>query len=115
MKFGIVVNDGNEISTFDLENAAISIGRSSDNDIQLNDMHTSRHHLILWGEGNRIFAKDLGSENGTYINGHQIPSGKAIELRKGHSIRTNIPTPNTEQSKTSILKVFSFLVGKSLF
>jgi len=114
MKFGIVVNDGNEISTFDLENATISIGRSSDNDIQLNDKHASRHHLMLWGEGNRIFAKDLGSENGTYINDRQIPSGKTIELEKGHSIRTNIPTPNSEQSKTSILEVFSFLVGKSL-
>ena len=114
MKFGIVVNDGNEISTFDLENAAISIGRSSDNDIQLNDKHASRHHLMLWGEGNRIFAKDLGSENGTYINDRQIPSGKTIELREGHSIRTNIPTPNSEQSKASTLEVFSFLVGKSL-
>ncbi|MBN1832283.1 MAG: FHA domain-containing protein [Deltaproteobacteria bacterium] len=114
MRFGIVVNDGNEISTFDFENAAISIGRSSDNDIQLNDKHASRHHLMLWGEEDRIFAKDLGSENGTYVNDRQIPSGKTIELEKGHSIRTNIPTPNTEQSKTSILEVFSFLVGKSL-
>ena len=114
MKFNIVVNDGSEISTFDLENTAVSIGRSSDNDIQLNDEHASRHHLLWWGEGNRIFMKDLGSENGTHINGRQIPSGKAIELEKGHSIRTNIPTPNSEQSETSILEVFSFSVGKSL-
>lgn len=114
MKFEIVVNDGKEISTFDLENDAITIGRSSDNDIQLNDKAASRHHLMLWGEGNRIFAKDLGSRNGTYINDRQIPSGKAIELREGHSIRTNIPTPNSEQSKSSILEVFSFLVGNSL-
>lgn len=86
MKFNIVVNDGSEISTFDAKNAAVSIGRSSDNDIQLNDKHVSRNHLILWGEDNRIFAKDLGSENGTYINGRQIPSGKVVELRRGHSI-----------------------------
>ncbi len=86
MKFNIVVNDGNEISTFDLENAAISIGRSSDNDIKLNDKHASRHHLMLWREEDKILAKDLGSENGTYVNGHQIPSGKNVELRKGQSI-----------------------------
>ena len=86
MKFNIVVDYGSEISTFDLENAAVSLGRSSDNDIQLNDKHVSRNHLMLWGEDNRIFAKDLGSENGTYVSGHQIPSGKVIELRIGHSI-----------------------------
>ena len=86
MKFNIVVNDGSEISTFDLENAAVSLGRSSDNDIQLDDKHVSRNHLILWGEDGRFFVKDLGSENGTYVNGHQIPSGKVIELRIGHSI-----------------------------
>ena len=44
MKFNIVVNDGNGISTFDLDNASVSIGRSSDNDIQLNDKHVSRNH-----------------------------------------------------------------------
>ena len=86
MKFNIVVNDENEISTFDLENASVSIGRSSDNDIQLNDKHASRHHLMLWGEDDRILAKDLGSENGTYVNGRQIPPDKVVELGKGHSI-----------------------------
>ena len=72
MKFQIVVNDGSEISSFDLENAVVSLGRASDNDIQLNDKYTSRNHLILWGEKNRFFVKDLGSKTGTYINGRQI-------------------------------------------
>ena len=86
MKFKIVVNDGSKISSFDLENAAVSFGRSSDNDIQLNDKYISRNHLMLWGEDDRFFVKDLGSENGTYVNGRQIPSGKVVELRKSHSI-----------------------------
>jgi len=86
LKFNIVVKNENEVSTFDLENTSISIGRSSDNDIQLNDKHASRHHLKLWGEDNRILAKDLGSENGTYVNGRQIPPDKVVELGKGHSI-----------------------------
>ena len=86
MKFQIIVNDDGKISSFDLENAIVSIGRSSDNHIQLTDKYTSRKHLILWGEDGRFFVKDLGSENGTHVNGHQIPSGKVIELRIGHSI-----------------------------
>ncbi len=106
MKFNIVVNDGNEISTFDLENAAISIGRSSDNDIQLNDKHVSRNHLMLWGEDNRIFAKDLGGENGTYINGRQIPSGKVVELRPGHSILVGKSLISTLKGKSENVFVF---------
>lgn len=86
MKFEIVVNNGSKISSFNVENASVSIGRSSDNDIQLDDKYISRSHLMLWGEDGRIFAKDLGSENGTYVNGRQITSGKVVELRKGHSI-----------------------------
>ena len=106
MKFNIVVNDGSEISTFDLENAAVSIGRSSDNDIQLNDKHVSRNHLMLWGEDNRILVKDLGSENGTYINGRQIPSGEVVELRTGHSILVGKNLISTLKGKSESVFVF---------
>ena len=106
MKFNIVVNDGKEISAFDLENATVSIGRSSDNDIQLNDKHVSRNHLMLWGEDNRIFAKDLGSENGTYINGRQIPSGKVVEMRPGHSILVGKSLISTLKGKSENVFVF---------
>ena len=106
MKFNIVVNDGNEISTFDLENASVSIGRSSDNDIQLDDKHVSRNHLKLWGEDNRILAKDLGSENGTYINGRQIPSGEAIELIMGQSILVGMSLISLLRGKSESVSVF---------
>ena len=106
MKFNIVVNDGNEISTFDLENASVSIGRSGDNDIQLNDKHISRNHLMLWEEDNRILAKDLGSENGTYVNGRQIPSGKAIELIMGQSILVGKSLISLRAGKSETVSVF---------
>ena len=114
MKFNIVVNDGNGISTFDLDNASVSIGRSIDNDIQLNDKHISRNHLMMWGKDNRIFAKDLGSENGTYVNGRQISSGKVVELRKGHAILVGKSLISLSKRKSE--SVFIFLQpDESLF
>jgi pSer/pThr/pTyr-binding forkhead associated (FHA) protein len=106
MKFGIVVNDGKNISSFDLENAVVSIGRSSDNDIQLNDKYTSRNHMILWGEGGRFFVKDLGSENGTYVNGRQIPSGKVVELSESQSILVGKSLVSLRKGKSNDALVF---------
>ena len=106
MKFQIVVNDGDKISSFDLENAVVSIGRSSDNDIQLTDKYTSRNHLILSGKDGRFFVKDLGSENGTYVNGRQIPSGKAVELRESQSILVGKSLISLRAGKSESVSVF---------
>ena len=106
MKFQILVNDGGIISSFDLENAIVSIGRSSDNDIQLNDKYTSRNHLILWGENNRFFVKDLGSKTGTYVNGRQIPSDKVVELRKSQSIFVGKTLISLRAGKSESVSVF---------
>ena len=106
MKFQILVNDGGIISSFDLENAIVSIGRSSDNDIQLTDKYTSRNHLILWGESNRFFVKDLGSKTGTYVNGHQIPSGKVVELKKSQSIFVGKTLISLRAGKSESVSVF---------
>ncbi len=106
MKFQIVINTGDEISSFDLENAIVSIGRSSDNDIQLDDKYTSRKHLILWGENGRFFVKDLGSKTGTFVNGRQIPSGKVVELRKSQSIFVGKTLISLRAGKSESVSVF---------
>ena len=106
MKFQIVVNDGGEISSFDLENTVVSIGRSSDNDIRLTDKFTSRKHLILWGQDNRFFVKDLGSKTGTYVNGRQIPSGKVVELKKSQSILVGKTLISMRAGKSESVSVF---------
>jgi pSer/pThr/pTyr-binding forkhead associated (FHA) protein len=81
------MNRRNGILSFDVVDTAVSLGRSSENDIQIPDKYVSRTHLVLWGEvDNRCFVKDLGSENGTYVNGRQIPVRTAVEVRNGHNI-----------------------------
>ena len=86
MRICIVMNKGDKTLSFDIEGAAISIGRSSDNDIQIRDDYVSRNHLVLWQNKQKYFLKDLGSGNGTFVNGHRIPLGVTVEVKSGYSI-----------------------------
>lgn len=51
----------------------IIIGRSTDNDVVINDIKISKHHLQLIQNGNgECSVVDLNSTNGTYVNGERI-------------------------------------------
>ena len=64
--------DAAQKEEYELDGAEISIGRSSDCDVVLNDEKASRKHLVLKRVGAHYVANDLGSSNGTYINGDKI-------------------------------------------
>jgi hypothetical protein len=56
---------------FALERAEVSIGRSPDCDIFLDDVTVSRRHAILRGDGAHEI-EDLGSLNGTFVNRKRV-------------------------------------------
>lgn len=51
---------------------AVRLGRSPDNDVILRDPATSGHHARLERRGDAFFLVDLGSTNGTFVNGESI-------------------------------------------
>lgn len=59
---------------------AMRIGRDQDNDWVIADSHASRHHVSLHPQGDWVRVRDLGSRNGTFINGVRIVDG---QLRLG--------------------------------
>lgn len=63
-----------------------SIGRDPTCDIVVVDPYVSRFHAkILYRDG-KWFIEDLGSKNGTYINGEDIRGKGAVELKEGIEI-----------------------------
>src|SRR5438874_1280962 len=54
------------------------IGRRSDCQIFVPDMRVSRQHARLWKDGENWEIEDLGSNNGTFVNGTKVQSATAI-------------------------------------
>jgi pSer/pThr/pTyr-binding forkhead associated (FHA) protein len=63
--------------------SALRLGRSPDNDLILRDPATSGHHARIERRGERFWIVDLGSTNGTLVNGDPI---QEKELNHGDRI-----------------------------
>ncbi len=61
-----------------------SIGRHSDNDLRINQLNLSRFHLKIERFGEVFVASDLGSSNGTTINGKRLT--EPVALKNGDEI-----------------------------
>jgi PAS domain S-box-containing protein len=58
--------------TVELRGGAVVIGRHPGCDIRVPDETVSRRHARIIGEDTGYFIEDLGSRNGTYLNGHKV-------------------------------------------
>ncbi len=58
--------------TYDLNKDIITLGRDITNDIVINDPEASRHHLRLARSESGFTIEDLGSTNGTFVNGQRL-------------------------------------------
>jgi hypothetical protein len=70
----------------DIDGAGITIGRVAENDVQLVDDKVSRHHAVIeLQDGGRVVLHDLGSRNGTFVDGVRL-SGSCV-LAGGERLR----------------------------
>jgi len=63
--------------------AAHTVGRSGHSCLCLADRRVSSHHAVIRWTGNSWEIKDLGSRNGTYLDGRRLKSGEESPLRRG--------------------------------
>ena len=62
-------------------------GRSSNNDLTINNPHISGNHFTIYFDGNNYYLKDVGSTNGTLVNGIIYKGGSgSINLNDGDII-----------------------------
>jgi pSer/pThr/pTyr-binding forkhead associated (FHA) protein len=70
----VCVRGPNTGSKYPLTSPAVTVGRSRDSDIVLDDVTVSRQHARLDRRGDLYTVADLGSLNGTYVNLERIES-----------------------------------------
>lgn len=56
----------------------VTIGRSRDNDVHLDDPEVSRHHARLVAQNGTFTIEDLGSQNGTFVNERLITTSSNL-------------------------------------
>ena len=70
-KLKIFLPSGKEI-IHDLSEQTTTIGRLAENALQIDDASVSSSHAEIFSEEDHFFLRDLGSTNGTFINGEKI-------------------------------------------
>ena len=87
----LLKHEGVTLNTYDLNKKITTIGRKSDNDIQLNDAIASSNHAQIIITPNEYMEEqmdakleDLNSTNGTQVN-HCVV--RLVELRNGDDIQ----------------------------
>jgi len=110
--FRLVVRRGpqpNQI--YELTKEVTTLGRDITNDIVINDREASRHHLRLVRSGGNVTIEDLGSTNGTFVNGKRVSGvtplqngdmvglGETVTLGfEAHRAQSGQPAPSQNQS-----------------
>jgi hypothetical protein len=111
----LILNPGTPFAReMDLRGGKITLGRSADNDIQINDATISSRHCEVDISDIAISVKDLGSRNGSFVNGERIQkatlqSGQLLRLGQVEmrfdlgDVNIAIPKQELAPEQTSIL------------
>ena len=67
----VITRDGDE-HVHEFDGSGLTIGRSADNDLVIADSRVSRHHARISGRRGTLVYGDLGSTNGSRVNGVQV-------------------------------------------
>lgn len=103
---GVVTNK------FEIGQPALSFGRTTDNQVQIDDLAVSNEHAQIICESNekgrtRYFLEDLGSTNGSFVNEVKIEKQQLHHkdtIRIGWNIFTFIDENEVDLEKTSEIK-----------
>jgi pSer/pThr/pTyr-binding forkhead associated (FHA) protein len=86
MNLYLIAKNQEKIWSYSIDGEAVSIGRSNENDIQVQDRYVSRRQLMVWKKENRFFLENLGNKNGTTVNGFRIPPCATVQVKRGDAI-----------------------------
>jgi len=68
----IITREKDRVNEAFFDQGEVTIGRQQDNDVCLHDTTVSGHHARVLQREDGIVLEDLGSTNGTYVNGERV-------------------------------------------
>ncbi len=83
----LIQEGDNAGKTIELNTFPYSIGRARDCDIVLDYTEISRLHARVLSDHQNVILEDLGSTNGTFVNGRRLETGEEYRLRAGDEVR----------------------------
>ena len=99
-----VTAPGMAAQKFALDRGVTTIGRSSANDLPIADKMLSRQHARIIRDGNGgLTIEDLGSRNGTFVNGERLVA--LIPLKSGDRITVGGVTLKVESESTTRVRI----------
>ena len=69
------------------------VGRSPACDLRLEERHVSGEHATISWTGEHWEIRDLGSRNGTFVNGERLQAGQGVEITTDVQIAFGAPNP----------------------
>ena len=83
----LVVASGHQAGTrYAITSELMTVGRHPDSDIFLDDITVSRRHVELSTSNTGYMIRDVGSLNGTYLNGERLEDSE-VSLTNGDEIQ----------------------------
>jgi len=78
--FRLIVRRGPQPNqSYELNKDIVTLGRDITNDIVINDAEISRRHARLTFQGGKYVLEDLGSTNGTFVNGQRLAGPRVLK------------------------------------
>ena len=95
-----------QLGTFALTKPELTIGRNPGNDILIDNVGVSRRHAVIRISGDLVVVEDLGSANGTFVNGqkitkHELQDGDEILVLK-HRLLFRVPKEAPPAAKAEV-------------
>ncbi|MEQ1838853.1 MAG: FHA domain-containing protein, partial [Verrucomicrobiales bacterium] len=104
LKLAVTTNVNGDVFELVLKNARYGVGRRHDNDLRIKETYISGYHAELTRRDNGDYLlADLGSSNGTFINGRRV-EGKEV-VKAGDFIKFGILKVAVQEHTDSAPKI----------